>query len=60
MLENPLVTFNLRRYNLLRTGIPEQTSRMTNDIRPMLQKNSKKIRCLYWKNGNGVYWIYFP
>ena len=27
MLENPSVPFNSDRYNLLRTGIPEQTSR---------------------------------
>jgi hypothetical protein len=33
---------------------------ITNDIGPMLQKNSKKNRYLYWKTRNGVYWIYFP
>ena len=27
-------------------------SDITNDIGPMLP--------VYWKNGNGVYWIYFP
>ena len=37
-VHNPSVRFDLDRYNLLPTGIPGQTSDITNDIGPMLQK----------------------
>jgi hypothetical protein len=33
---------------------------ITNDIGSMLQKNFKFLRSLYRKNGNEVYWSYFP
>ena len=40
--ENPSVTFDLDRYYLRRTGMAERTLRY-DDIRPICQRNSKKI-----------------